>query len=118
MKEIHKLGCQGDVLFRRVRALPAGAREATPKGGEIVVSHSETGHNHVVADRGARWYESDNPLVCYLQMGDDCAGGLTVEHRRPYDTHEALRLLGLPGDTWEVRRQREWVPEGWRAVMD
>ena len=38
-----------------------------------------------------------------------------VEHLWPFDTHETIRLT--PGK-WEIRRQREWSPEGWRRVED
>ena len=38
-----------------------------------------------------------------------------LEHLRSTDTHETLRLE--PG-IWEVRRQREYSPEGWRRAAD
>ena len=31
---------------------------------------------------------------------------------------ETLRLMGGVGSIWEVRRQREYVPNGWRRVQD
>ena len=62
-----------------------------------------------------------NGLVCYLRMDiglDADIGGVDVVHHRPWDTHETIRLLGNPGDVWEVRCQREHTPEGWRRVED
>ena len=111
---------QGDVLFRRVPAIPAEAK-AVKRRGPIVVAHSETGHNHVIEDLSVEQFDvPGNPLVCYLQLTDGCqdVGGVDVKHLRTWDTHEAVRLLGNSGDIWEVRRQREWSPEGWRRVAD
>ncbi len=117
MKKIKRIGAQGDVLFVRVDKLPADAIES-PREGPIIVAHSETGHHHAIGDNVTRKFElPNNPLVCYLQMGDGIPG-MDVVHHRPWDTHETLRLLGKAGDVWEVHRQREWTPEGWRRVED
>lgn len=116
MKEIKRQGCQGDVLFRRVRKIPDGFTK-TERNGPIIVSHSETGHHHRITDDNVALFESKMmPLVCYLQMGDTCS--FDVEHLRSYDTHETLRLLGKKDTIWEARRQREHTPEGWRRVQD
>lgn len=110
-------GAQGDVLFRRVAGLPKDAKPMENDGKRIVVAHSETGHDHIIAlgKSQARLFSGSDPQVCYLQSG---AGHLDVEHLRPFDTHATLRLLMGEGVTWEVRRQREWTPEGWRRVED
>ncbi len=118
--KITKIGAQGDVLFRRVATLPNGVVELK-RNGPIVVSHSETGHNHCIADKAVSHFEvPGDSLVCYLRLDDGLGhiGGVDVIHHRSFDTHETLRLLGKPGDVWEVRRQREWTPEGWRRVED
>ena len=120
MKTISKMGAQGDVLFRRVASLPPGAREL-PRTGPIVVAHSETGHHHAIDSRAIRAYDvPGDPLTCYLRMDDGLGdlGGADVVHHRAWDAHETIRLLGQPGDVWQVRRQREWTPEGWRRVED
>lgn len=113
--QIQDMAAQGDVLFRRVAQLPtAGLTDVTPKGS-IVVAHSETGHHHSIDDvSGMRFFrvESD-PLTCYLAIE-----GLTpavVTHHRPHDTHAPISLA--PG-VWQVKRQREYVPGGWRRVED
>ena len=118
MKTASKMAAQGDVLFRRVRALPKGAKPVKRKRGQpIVVAHSETGHHHVVRDPGARFFTTADPFVCFLQME---APHVDVEHLRPFDPHETVRLLGQPSgkSIFEVRRQREHTPEGWRLVSD
>lgn len=117
MKTATKMAAQGDVLFRRVKAIPAGFAEKKREGA-LIVSHSETGHHHSIHDNDVRCFEPVAPsdgLVCYLQMDGT---QFDVVHHRNYDTHETIRLLGVPGDIWEVRRQREHTPEGWRRVQD
>ena len=121
MISIKNRGAQGDVFFRRIKAVPANATVVKPEDGAIIVTHSETGHHHVVEDLTCVMYEDPaSSLVGYLQLGDGCqeAGGVDVVHKRAWDTHETLRLLGKPGDVFEIRRQREWSPEGWRRVAD
>lgn len=111
---------QGDVLFRRVEKVPTGAVKAK-RNGALVVAHSETGHHHVVAQDNVTMYDvPGNPLVAYLQLDGACepGGGIDVVHQRPWDTHQPVRLLGKTGDVFEIRRQREWAPEGWRRVQD
>lgn len=115
MKTIEKQGAQGDVLFRRIDKLPKGAKEQKTEAGRIVVAHSETGHHHAIDAHGRdvvmHTVEKD-PMVCYLQIESDFAD---VVHHRPHDTHETMRLLN---GCWEVRRQREHTPQGWRQVAD
>ena len=117
MKDVTKMAFQGDVMFRRVDALPADA--VADKGVvDVVVAHSETGHHHSIPAGQVRWYppakDSDGLTSHIVQVAD----AVDVVHHRPWDTHETLRLLGGVGAVWEVRRQREWSPEGWRRVED
>lgn len=104
---------QGDVLFERVSTIPESAiREE--KNGDLVIAHSETGHNHSIhADTDAHLFrEPSDPLTCYLRVESDFAD---VVHCRPFDTHETLRLLQ---GCWKIKRQREYTPAGWRRVED
>lgn len=112
MKTIETMGAQGDVLFRRVNEIPKDAVEQPrKKGAPLVVTHSETGHHHVVRADRVRLFGAESSLVAYLMVEDYA----DVEHLRPFDTHETVRL----GEgCWEIRRQREWAPEGWRRVAD
>lgn len=112
MKKIERLGAQGDVMFRRVDTVPAGLVEQPAKGARVVVAHSETGHDHYLAATGvALFADPADPMVCYLRI----EGGADVVHARPFDTHETLRL---GAGVWQVRRQREHTPKGWRRVED
>lgn len=108
---------QGDVHFIRVAAIPADAKPLSAINGRIVVTHSETGHDHVmVLDRAADtpaviMCQGDNPLVAWLEVNRPTA----LEHLRPHDTHEPIMFE--PG-VYEIRRQREYEPKGFRRVED
>jgi hypothetical protein len=118
MKTFTNCAAQGDVVFRRSDKLPSGLTEVAPVNGQIIVTHSETGHNHVmVLDRkrskvpAVQMYATDNPLVAWIKVNRRTA----LEHLRQHDTHEPI-MFGV--GVYEVRRQREHSPEGWRRVQD
>jgi hypothetical protein len=122
MKIITAQAAQGDVLFRRIDKLPSDVKPGAATNGAYVVAHSETGHNHVVMERpGVQYFSAmdelkamlDGKPAAYLVVtGDEPAA---VEHQRSFDTHGTI---GLSPGIWEVRRQREYTPEGFRAAAD
>lgn len=118
MKIINNIAAQGDLIIRRVKALPENTK-IVEESKSIVVAHSETGHNHVAVceKKMTRFEVPGDALKSYLKAGDD-VDHFDVEHMRSFDTHETLRFLCNPGDVFEVRRQREWTPEGWKRVED
>jgi hypothetical protein len=104
---------QGDIYIRRVDTLPANAVEAAPEGGQHIVTHSETGHHHVmVADRVKMYSIPDSIMDIFLVVEED---GTLLEHLRPHDTHAPI---SFDKGVYHVRRQREYVPEGYRRVED
>ena len=118
MKTFDTICAQGDVLFRKVDALPNGVKPVAANNGRIIITHSETGHDHVmVLDRkrsktpSVEMFAGDNPLVAWIKVNRPTV----LEHLRPHDTHEPIMFE--PG-IYEVRRQREYTPEGWRQVQD
>lgn len=117
MKKFETVCAQGDVLIRRVKSMPKDAKAEMAANGEIIVTHSETGHHHVmVLDRedtpSVEMFSSrDNPLLAWIKVNRPSV----LEHRRPHDTHEPIQFA--PG-IYEIRRQREHTPEGWRQVQD
>lgn len=115
MKNIERMGAQGDVVFRRIDKLPETAKRNERKG-PLIVAHSETGHHHAIADDGVVLFDGGDPLRCYLMF--ESVERADVVHHRSYDTHETVSLGGGVGAVWEVIRQREWAPEGWRRVED
>lgn len=121
MKTIQTIAAQGDVVFRRIDVLPTDVQQAKTESGAFVVAHSETGHNHIVMERpGVTMFSAmdelkamlDGKPAAYLVIENEPA---KVEHLRGFDTHETIALS--PG-IWEVRRQREYTPEGFRRAAD
>lgn len=114
MKKIENAAAQGDLMIRRVQALPEGLKEEAPVGGRLTVGHSETGHHHTVEARlGIRLFRSEQPLISFLVVeGDE---GVELTHQRSFDTHAPV---GIPAGIFEIRHQQEFSPEGWRAVSD
>ena len=108
---------QGDLLLRRVTALPAGVKSAPTVDGTFIVAHSETGHNHVIDARPhVRVYDTEDPLLSYLEVIEATDATETLlRHLRGHDTHETISIS--PG-VYELRRQREYTPEGWRRAAD
>lgn len=112
MKTANNMVAQGDVLMRRVESLPEGAQPVQVTG-RIVIAKSETHHDHAIeASPMVHLFSTGDPFVSYLCVDAEYAD---VVHHRAWDTHESIRLLK---GTWEVRRQREWTPEGYRRVED
>ena len=92
--------------------IPAKYKEVASKDSRHVVAHSETGHHHWVDSSMAQLFtDPGDPMVCYLRV----EGEADLTHARPYDTHKTLTLTK---GTWQLRRQREYTPQGWRRVED
>ena len=113
----HILGqpvAQGDVMLIPVAALPEGLVPARTENGAFIVTHSETGHHHIVMERPTvRMFNDVMDLFrSFLVIEGEPAD---LEHLRPTDTHETVRLE--PG-IYEVRRQREYSPAGWQRAAD
>ena len=114
-------GPQGDVLFRLVprSTMPADARQAALVAGKYVAAHSETGHHHVVDPTEAVLYETSDPFVAYLVLDDGVSAATSVHQKTGEHVHGPVNLLNKGSDwVWQVRRQREWQPEGLRAAAD
>lgn len=120
MKTFKNTAAQGDVVFVRRKALPENVTPVASDGDQLIVTHSETGHHHVMAlDRPEAgeppavemFTDRDNPLIAWLKVNRPTA----LDHQRPHDTHASI--LFAPG-IYEVRRQREYTPAGWQKVED
>ncbi len=112
MRTFNKIAAQGDILIVKIPCLPKGVVPLAPVKGRVVVAHSETGHDHVLcAERTKAYTLPDSIMDIFLAVEQ----GDTLEHLRPHDTHEAIYIE--PG-IYHVRRQREYVPEGFRRVED
>lgn len=117
MKTFQKCAAQGDLLIRRIDKLPDGVKPLAAEKGQFVVAHSETGHNHVIAEQpNVKLYTTGDPMVSYLEVIEATDAMETLlEHLRGHDTHETI---SIPSGVFEIRRQREYTPEGWRRVED
>jgi len=114
VKTFNNSAAQGDCLLRKIDKLPDGLKLVDAEDGQFVIAHSETGHNHCVKERAAvKFYSSVDQFRAYLEVtGDEPA---VLEHHRSFDTHEALEIK--PG-IYEIRRQREYTPQGFRRAAD
>ena len=117
MKTFKNCAAQGDLMIRRIEKLPENLNLMNAENGAYIMAHSETGHHHVIAERqNVRVFESGDPLISYLEVIEATEETETlIEHLRSFDTHESLLIT--PG-IYEIRRQREYTPEGWRRVAD
>lgn len=114
MKTFVNQAAQGDILITRVKEKPKDVIPAKSCKGKFIVAHSETGHHHVVAEMpGVQYFTTKDPMIAYLSVIDSVE--VKLEHERSFDTHESILLKG---GTYEIRRQREHTPQGWRRVED
>lgn len=113
MKTFENTCAQGDIYIRRVASLPQGVVRVEPEGERIIVTHSETGHHHVMAGGTVEMYRPTKNFDwdAWLVVKEPTP----LEHLRAHDTHESI--LFEPG-VYHVRRQREYTPEGLRRVED
>lgn len=112
MKTFDKQAAQGDILITRIDKLPDGLVEQEPEKGSYIVAHSETGHHHTLPSQGVRMFAPANdPMVLFVIVDNEA----DLIHNRSFDTHETIRLKS---GAYEIRRQREYTPEGWRRVAD
>lgn len=112
MKTFKRMAAQGDFVIIKVDEMPTNIVSITPENGNIVVAHSETGHNHVmVAEKVEAYKEPDNLYEMFLLVKEPTP----VEHLRSHDTHEPLLV---PEGLYQVRRQREYIPNGFRLAAD
>lgn len=118
MNTFKQRAAQGDLFLRRVDAIPATAKKTEPLNGVYVCAHSETGHNHVVAaSPRVEMFNTEDPLVSYLRVieATEEAEAVVLRHMRSFDTHAPI---SIPPGNYELRRQREYSPEGWRRAAD
>lgn len=93
---------QGDVLI-----IPSDKPISGTKLPHLTLAEGEvTGHRHRISNGEAELYERDG--VLFLKVLSPTA--LLV--------HEEHAEVTIPHGTWEIRIQREYVPEGWRYVAD
>lgn len=116
IKRFEKMAAQGDILFRKIDALPKEVIEQKPCNAmQYVLSHDKAGHTHVVkATPDLQFFNHENDTMkAYLVVNKEDSA--IAEHTRTFDTHAPIMFsVGV----FEIRRQREAAPEGWRVALD
>lgn len=97
---------QGDVLLRRINALPNDAELQNTDQGRVVLAYGEvTGHAHAIDASVASLYRSGQKDILKVLPGAVLR-------------HEEHTELPLDPGYYEVIRQREYEHQGWRQVAD
>ena len=117
MKTFTKMAAQGDFVIFRINEIPKDTVALASENGVYTVAHSETGHNHVMTQEHVKAYKetkitNDNDL---FRLFVAVEAPTEIQHLRSFDTHETLLV---PPGNYEVRRQREYVAEGFRKAAD
>lgn len=87
---------QGDVLLKRVDALPKGAKKKSNDSRGVVLAEGEvTGHFHGIASRNARLLEHDGKTFLHA----------TRSVKLSHQEHNTITIA--PG-IYEVGRVQEW----------
>jgi hypothetical protein len=102
-----KIYRQGDVAIIECARISV-SKQIEREAGRIVLAHGEvTGHAHAIASMDATLFMDDATLDRYL----DVRAPVVLDH-------EEHGQIELPSGFYEVRRQREYRPEGLRLVAD
>ncbi len=105
MSKEKRIIVQGDILFCKVKDIPA---EAKKQMDGIIARGEITGHTHAL--------RPDRPGINVMMV---LAGVAYV--RAVYEAfvdHQEHDTVILPPGNWEISRQREYQPEGWKQVAD
>ncbi len=93
---------QGDVLI-----ISSDTSVSCTKLPHLTLAEGEvTGHRHRISHGEAELFDRNG--VLYLKVLSPTA----------LLTHEEHAEVTIPQGNWEIRIQREYVPEGWRDVAD
>lgn len=116
MKTFTRMAAQGDAIFLRIDVIPSNVEKVQPENGKVIVAHSESGHSHVMEATTVTAYKPAGVkevdlYQLFLQVDEPTE----LVHLRSFDTHETIVF---PAGKYEIRRQREHVPEGFRRAQD
>ena len=108
---------QGDVFLQQMAAMPSGATEIKPDGGDVVLAYGEvTGHKHRIRafmDTGAlpaRLFDVGD--MRFLDVMETTA--LVHEEHAPVSLEPGIYRVSKHG----IGTQREYSPEAIRSVAD
>ena len=105
---------QGDMYLIPIKAVPADAKPMAAENGQYILTHSETGHHHVVLERpDVRQFSGMDTFRGFLEVGGD--EPVELVHLRDHHTH-APQIVE-PG-AWLIQRQAAYTPQGWERARD
>lgn len=113
MKSFKTVAAQGEITVIRIGDVPgdkkllAGYSKMKSEGGRFIVGHSETGHHHVIAAKGASVAALDKAPEGMRILRAILETPTSLNHLRDHDTHEPIALE--PGE-YEFRIGREYDP--------
>ena len=103
---------QGDMYLIPVLEIAPDATPVKPQNGRYILTHSETGHHHVVMERpDVRQYDWLDQFRGFLELSEDAL----LEHLRSHDTHETQFV---PAGKYLIVRQATYTPVGWERARD
>ncbi len=109
---------QGEIYARKLNALPVGLADFTEKRGSAwIISHSESGHHHVIDDAGVTVMERVKDVPAGMRILVAIVEQPSSLRQDASDAHEAH---DLPPGIYEIRIAREYDPfsEQARRVAD
>lgn len=116
MKTFTNMAAQGDFLIIRIKDIPAETENYEVENGVYVIAHSETGHNHVMERTNVKAYKPKNVNSRDLyELFLDVSVPTEIKHLRSHDTHEPILVTE---GKYRIKRQREYVAEGYRRAAD
>ncbi len=113
--ETRKSICQGDVYLIPIKAIPSEALKNSVKAenGRYIITHSETGHHHVVMERPTvKMFSGMDVFRAFLNVEGD---PVDLVHLRDHHTHAPQVVT--PG-AWLIQRQAAYTPKGWERARD
>lgn len=109
-----KCHVQGDMYLVPIKEIPADAPEVKPENGYLIITHSESGHSHVIAEReDVRQFSGMDIFRGFLEISGDEPAELV--HLREHHTHAPQFIE--PG-AWLIQRQAAYTPQGWERARD
>jgi len=106
---------QGDVYLIPIKAIPAEvlSNPVNPENGQYIITHSETGHHHVVMERPTvKMFKGMDIFRDFLNVEGD---PVDLVHLREHHTHAPQTVA--PG-AYLVQRQGAYTPQGWERARD
>lgn len=106
---------QGDVYLIPIKKIPSEFihKPIEAENGHYIITHSETGHHHVVLEKPeVKMFSGMEIFRDFLRVANE---PVDLVHLRESHTHETQIIE--PGD-WLIQRQAAYSPQGWKRAID